>query len=303
MRSIYLSHPVPKGQLPYFQKEFHRYSVIDLPPSDAQWKNIEIYFGETFHHELLKKAPALQWIHLSHVPDPLLIKELSKKKELLVSVSKGSHTKSISEYLLASIFSVNKGFILTSDKLHFISQNIENQKILVIGDNLNTLAFAKRAASFKAQIWLLQEQKSFRPYFKKIFFFDNLHSILPTVDIVISAASYAERLPKLGVEEFKLFEKNALFIGINYLAHIHFDALCAAIEKHPLRKCVLDLPLKSELSQKLEKHPQCLVTYREALHPMYPSNKAFHMFRQNLRYYIQGSMDQINGILLFPKNL
>ena len=177
---------------------------------------------------------------------------------------------------------------------------MQKKTLLQVGLGEVGTQIVRLAGNLGMKTWGVRRQRSFHPYCKKTFPLSNLHSLLPVVDVVVVALPQTLH-PEIffGMEEFNLMKPDSIFIVVGEGGYVDEKALATVAKKGKFRGVLLDAfqtepPPKSS---PLWGIPGVVLTPSVSSLPHSEEHMAFRLFRQNLRLYQPGKVNEMKNLL------
>lgn len=306
MPSIYLQKPLKPQEIQELQQEFPHYELLTSCDTDEAWNEIEILYGKFLTDENLNRAQRLRWIHCpTRDTEGLDLKAIQSKESILITLSQGKDTLQIAEFVLGTILAFGKCLFQwsqhlpiqeeTSSSLKETMWTLQNRILLQIGLGEVGSEIVKAGKNLGMKTWGVQQTRTFHPYCDKTFSSLNLHSLLPTADVVVHAKQKVGSKQKLsfGQKEFELMKSGSILILIGSSDAIDMEALYRVAKKGKFRGILLDTPTSSPLLE----IPNFISTPAVASYPSIGEHKAFQIFRHNLRLFINGKINEMKNLI------
>lgn len=298
--------------------EFPQYLFLSLTGegcaslSAEQWSRVEILYGEELDREELKKAHQLKWMHLSgddlrNIP----LKELKERKNILISTTPPPNIELLGEFIANAILSFSMNLFSWKEASHFPAliwdckwkeTMLTAKEITLLQYGLNRAGeeIAKRGKGCGMKVWGVQEKRTFHPHCHKTVSINNVHSILPNMDVVVlSFPKEREYHNVFGKGEFDLMKKEALLFVVGNNRAVDEKALVDALDKGKFRGVLIDLDRNTPLSinSKLWKRPNVIITPDISRNEEAAEGMAFQTFRYNMRQYLHGNINDMHHML------
>lgn len=312
MPSIFIHEPLPPEESGALQAEFPHYDWLSQCEGPAEWNTVEVLYGKHLRGEELKMAPRLRWIHCpSADTHGLCMKEIEGEGNILVTLSKGQNVPQMAEFVIGAILAFAKQFFHWPQAPHEPEEfwdwplketmwTMQKKILLQVGLGEVGSAIVQMANSLGMKSWGVRRQQSFHPYCNKTFPMSNLHSLLPVVDVVVLA------LPKTGAgeilfkkEEFELMKRDSIFIVIGSAESVDETELAKVAKTGKFRGVLVDAfvhppPAKNSPLWNL---PNGILTPSVASYPESKEHLAFRLFRQNLRLFAPGKINEMKNLV------
>ncbi len=313
MPAIFFQEPLPFDELAALSQEFPHYDFKTECESLSDWSRIEVLYGSRLTEQQLSAAPRLRWIHSPTADtDALCLPEILNRGNIAITLSKGQNVPQMAEFVVGGILAFAKQFFHWPQAPHDPAEfwdwplketiwTLQKKTLLQVGLGEVGSGVVRLANNLGMKTWGMKQHRSFHPDCKKTFPQENLHSILPVVDVVVVA------LPKTGVEkvvfgieEFNLMKRDSIFIGVGWGGAIDEDALAKVAKTGKFRGVLLDAysrpPPPRDYS--LWGVPNVILTPSVASHPISEEHIAFRLFRKNLRVFAVGKINEMKNLVL-----
>lgn len=312
MTKILLQENIPLKLLDAMIAEFPQYTFVQQCETPSDWHSVEIIYGDTLTEEELEHAPRLKWVHSPTTnTDKLCLDQLHEKNHILLSMGGRFDVTQIGEYVMGGILACSKQFF----KWQMAPTNPEEFRDWPLKENLWTLReklilqiglgrvgteIVRLASLFGMKAWGIRTRRSFHPYCHKTFSLNELHSLLPYVD-VISVAIPRRRLkePLFSEDEFRLMKRDSIFILTGSADPIDEIALAKVACEGKFRGVILDAfntPLLPKDSP-LRAIPDCLLTPNVSSLPQRSDFPSVKLFLRNLRIYLTGKYQEMKHLV------
>ncbi|MCH9628071.1 MAG: Glyoxylate/hydroxypyruvate reductase B [Chlamydiales bacterium] len=309
MPSILFQETLPFDELATLSQEFPHYDMITECEEPDIWSRVEILYGSRLTEQQLEAAPRLRWIHSPSADTKnLCIKEIKRKENILITLSKGQNVPQIAEFVIGAMMAFAKQFFLWPQVPHEPTEfwdwplketmwTLKKKTLLQVGLGEVGTAIVKMANGLGMKTWGVRKQESFHPYCKKTFPSTNLHSLLPAADVVCVALPKMGRSETLfGLEEFTLMKRDSIFIVVGSGDSVDEEALAKVAQSGKFRGILVDAyraPPKKNFP--LWKIPNAILTPSVSSFPASEEHRAFRLFRQNLRVFAHGKINEMKN--------
>lgn len=315
MNIILIREPIPPQNLYRLITEFPHYKFIQasqeslLSLGKEQLKSVEIFYGHRLISEELDLMPLLRWVHVtSPYMDEICVNEILKKEHILVTETGNFDVDRVGEFAFASMLAFAKNLFLWenySQNPSALNENsikegmwtASNRILLQISLNSIGTEIARRAKLGEFKVWGVQEKKSFHPFCEKVFSYDQLHEVLPQVDVV-SISLTSDQEPLLKKKEFNLMKKNSVLLVFGSGASIDIEAL-AELDHSKFRGILIDAHFKKALpkNSKLWGSPHVIICPEVGAYPKKEDDSTFKIFLYNLWQFLHGNFSEMKGIV------
>lgn len=315
MNTVLMQASLDKDDIESFKEEFPQYYFqqfeSDVGSSKINWENIEILYGSRLSAEELARSPNLRWIHS---PTPslsrLCLNEIANRGNILVTTIGEENVKEVGEFVIGTLLSFAKHLFHWHESMQQPGSSwhrrwrrsiwsLENRVLLQIGLGSRGTEIAKRAKELRMQVWGTrpgQTHPTFHPYCHKVFTMNDLHTILPSVDVVsICIPRQQEPILILGRKELELMKDDSVILALDHYSVVDEDALADVAKTGKFRGILFDalygpaVPLTSPLW----KIPNLLITPEISSRPISTGKHAFRVFHYNMRQY---QYDNFSGL-------
>lgn len=299
--------------------EFPHY--LFLAPSEVTYKNlgeevwsrVEILYGNKLSPEDLLQTEQLRWIH-SPVPNinPLCLKEIEKRGNIIVTSTKEENTAQIGEYVVGGILAFAKNMfhwkdvdrsplLLWDSKWRESMWTLGSKTLLQIGlGNVGT-EIARLAHEFRMKVWGVQAHRSFHPYCHKVLTFSELDSSIPEADVICIALQAGGQKEKwFHRDQIELMKKDSILVIIGYKGVIDEESLVdVANRTGKFRGILLDASYQVPISptSKLWSIRDIVITPEVAPRPKSTEKESYHLFRYNLRQYLHSNFNDMRNVI------
>jgi phosphoglycerate dehydrogenase-like enzyme len=280
--------------------------------SHEQWSRVEILYGNHLSKEELSHAHQLKWLHLtSDDHRHISLDAIKAKGNILITDTLPPNTDQLAEFVVATIYSFAKNLphwheaaqfpgLIWDCKWKETMWNIHDCTLLQIGLNSLGTEIAKQCRHLGMNVWGVQEKRTFHPYCQKTVSINNLHSVLPRMDIVIiSLPKGREYKNAFGKAEFELMKKDAVLVVVGNNKAVDEQALIATLNQGKLRGVLIDsyqgTPLAT--SSLLWRRPNVVITPDISSNPDNAATQSFQTFRYNMRQYLHGNINDMHNVV------
>lgn len=290
---------------------FNRNTYKNLSKQD--WAKVEIIFGNCLTKEELAAAPQLHWIHS---PTPslsrLCMTALEKKESILITNTKGENIAQMGEYAIGGMLAFAKNFFHWKERntepggvwdshWRHAMWTLDERHLLQIGLGRTGTEITRRAQQMGMQVWGVQELRSFHPYCEKVIAAKDLHSVLPTADVVSLCLPRGREYDGwFDADKIALMKEDTILVILGSHRVVDEGALYKAALEGKFRGILLDAFYEAPIppSSKLWKIPDIIITPEVAPRPKIRPRQAFRTFRYNLRQYLHGNYTEMRNLIL-----
>ncbi|MCH9611368.1 MAG: putative 2-hydroxyacid dehydrogenase [Chlamydiales bacterium] len=308
---LFHSSADPKS-LSSLQREFPSYEILTSIKEESDWQEVEIFYGKELSDSDFEQAPHLRWVHApSYDLDNLPIEKIRERGSVMLSTGFKQNVENVAEFVMGAILSFSKQFFHWPSVPHEPQEfwnwplketmwSLRNKTLLQIGLGRVGSEVTRLAKLFEMKTWGVGLEKNFHPYCNKTFSFNNLHSLLPSSDVVVVAfPGQGKGRTLLGKEEMALLKPDSILIVVGTRETIDEKALVEVAKSGRLRGILLDALKKPPLrNSPLWSIPGMILTPNVSTFPEIETDEAnFAHFRRNLRSYIKGHILEMKNIL------
>lgn len=316
MNIILLQGQLTLQEIDQLLKEFPQFLFLSLSEasyknlSPEHWSRLEVLYGFRLAKEELAMADQLRWIHC---PGPYLnrlcVDEIEKQGNILITNTVDENIPQIGEYAMSIVLAFAKNLfawkqvnqfpaLVWDSKWRDTMWTLKNKILLQIGLGKEGAEIARRAQQMEMKVWGMHENRSFHPYCNKNFAFKDLHSLLPSVDVVsLCLARGKEYHHWFQQEELELMKQDSILMSIGSSTVIDEEALVKLVEKDKFRGIVLDAFYQTPIpvTSPLWKIPNLIITPDVSQRPKSMERQAFRLFLYNLRQYQHGNFKDMRN--------
>lgn len=309
MPAIFFQEPLPLDEFASLKREFPHYELLTKCEDSSFWATVEVLYGSQITEEQLHIAPRLRWVHCPTADtESLCLNEIRKRKNVLITLSKGQNVPQIAEFVIGTIFAFGKQFFHWKNVSHDPDEfrnwplkdtmwSMQKKTLLQVGLGEVGSAVVKLAGTLGMKTWGIRRQQSFHPYCRKTFSLTHLHSLLPAVDVVVVALPQTVNDEILfGFDEFNLMKPDSIFIVVGAGRPIDEEALAQIGLTGKFRGIWLDAFHHPPSKQSpLWEIPNTILTPSVASLPASEEHMAFRLFRKNLRFFVSGKINEMKN--------
>lgn len=313
MHTILLKTAITPHQLDTLHTEFPHFSIITEPQEiEPKRDQIEIIYGDTLSLDELQSTHHLRWVH---IPSPstrnICLEALKDERHLLISTTTDDHLRHIGEFSIGVILSFAKNVFAWKEQFQGPESDCKeellssmwsatNKTLVQIGLGGVGTEIAKRSKMAGFRVFGVQDPPSFHPYADKTFPTKDLHSILPSADVVCVSLP-REQPPAFCMkkEQFDLLKQDAIFLAFGNGKTVSIPDLEAYAKKGTARGIVIDAHFSPSIpsSSPLWTLPNVLITPAASSYPKLESNRAFQTFLYNLRQFLHGNYSEMQNLV------
>jgi len=319
MINILFRCPIALQHRELLRQEFSQCHFIFFEELEEQfispdiWRDVEILYGDELLPQELSEASLLRWIHSpARNMDRLCLNPIHERGNILLTYPGEENIPQIAEFVISAIMAFTKQLfqwkclgcksskkLWTSD-LKYEMWFLEDHELLQIGLGKVGSEIAKCAKHCKLKVRGVYRRRSFHPYCEKVVAEEDLHSMLPSADIVCLSLPCSERYDHwFGREELELIKDDSIFVIIGCGRVVDGVALEEVAASGKFRGIVIDAFNAKTLSKNspLWKLPNVLVTPNVANYPLMSSENPIWSFCRNLRHYLHGNYEEMQGTI------
>ena len=302
-------------QLILLAKKFPEFKIINafnkkiLNPSI--WKKVKIIFGEKIDEEEVLKSPNLRWIHSSSIfVYKIKLRELYKNRNLLLSFTTEADLHQISEMTLSVTSLFAKNLHILSNKETSPSEiklainsilDIRNLNFLQVGMGAIGSEICRKAKQADMKTFAADKYSSFSPYWKKVFEFNNLNSILSRMDVIcISIPNRLQEQHYLTYNELSKIKEDAILLIVGS-GGIDISSLEKLIVNKKFRGVFIDSPESGKLHAKsspIIKLKNVITANEISREPRSSNEISFKSFVYNLKCFNLKNFEVMKGRVL-----
>lgn len=316
MSSILLRTQLNSNEIDELQSQFPEYDVLwqssSTPLSDDEWSTIEILYGTHLSTKELGQASRLRWIHVPQPQTQALPRGLIEKtKNLIVTNTKDPNVTPIAEFVFAGILAFAKNLfhwkklephqLEWDDPYRSLMWTLQKKTFLQIGLGPVGAQITSYAHKMNMKTWAVHEPPSYQPSCEKVFSIKELHSLLPTTDILSIAHPRGERSTRLlEKEQLKLLKKDAILILIGSEGILDKQALLELAQAGHFRGILIDATDEKSFpaDSPFWKIPHVLITPGIASLPEQSERLGFQQFLFNFRRYLRNDFDGMKNLVI-----
>ena len=267
---------------------------------DDMLGRIEIIMG-TPNVALLKKLPALRWLHLSIAgSDRYCDRSLYAGENVLLTNSSGVFGQPISEYIIGMFLALSRGFHLYRDEMmagtwskRHLSNDFAGSTVAVIGMGDIGGSVAKKAHALGAHVVAIKNNVGEKPdYVDELYGADMLDEVISRSDFIsLSLPNTKNTQHFIAKKHFDLMKKNAIIVNVGRGTAIDQDALAQALANERIFAAGLDVTTPEPLPKEhpLWQEKRCLITAHNSGASNGNAERILDIFTDNLEKYINGS--------------
>lgn len=301
---LFIRAPIEVGEFLVLQKEFNRtYEIYEWPPGrpipPEEWRDVEVLYSNELSHEELEAAHQLRWIHLPTSSfEGIPLPTIRHLRDVLVSYTKTEgQAHQVAEYCFGGYLAWIHGLLGPSSPDNPPSmETIRGKTLLQIGIGEVGGAITQLAKeAFGMRTWTVQEKPSFHPYCDRVYTYEELHSLLSSVDLLVITPTPGWKSPiRFAQQQFDLLNPKAVIIALYSSDLIDLEALHTSLIAGRFRGVILDSKHLPEMKERSSfENERLLITPGVTLFPEEEAIAGFRQFRANLRRYIRGDFQTL----------
>lgn len=316
MPAILIQENIDPSEIRHWEEIFpHSRFIIQIgetaPLREDEWADVEILFGCSLCKDVLPFATQLRWIHCA-TPDlsGLCWEEIQKRGNILITFTDEENQQQIGEYVFGSILAFAKNLfhwhssrvipsLLLQASWCSTMWSLDSRTMLQIGFSNIGKELVQRASQYGLRVWGVSERRSFRPLCHKTFSYEDIHSALPSADIV--CLHLPPSLPArilFGERELARMKQDAILVLLGSRG-VDWQCLKNRVLVERLRGLIVDTPdlLPIPEADPFWTLPHILVTPGISVYPKKKAYQAVKNFTFNLRQYVQKNYGDMKNLV------
>ncbi|WP_188456803.1 D-2-hydroxyacid dehydrogenase [Virgibacillus oceani] len=267
---------------------------------------IVVSYGSDFTEDIINQASNLKWIMVLSAGLDQMPFEAIKRRDIVVTNSRGIHKVPMSEYaifMLLQVYRNGKQLIEKETSSHWDEavriQEITGKTMLVVGAGAIGQEVARLAKAFRMKTIGVSRSGRSIEHFDENYTTNQLEDMLPEADFVVSVLpSTRETVAFYAFKHFELMPDHAVFLNMGRGNAVKGEDLLKAVRQGEIAHAILDvfeeepLPKESPLWQE----ENITVTPHLSGKSRHYVTRALEIFENNLHTYMNGKMDLINKI-------
>ncbi|WP_203363841.1 D-2-hydroxyacid dehydrogenase [Bacillus sp. REN10] len=302
MKTVFTFRPPRKLQAQLIENypsiEFIFYKTVE-EAEELIHAEIIVTFGEDLTPQHIEECKQLKWVMVASAGLEKMPFASFKDKDILVTNARGVHKIPMAEFTLGYLLNHVKRFpelrklqgeAIWNKRLPI--SELADQTLLVLGTGAIGSEIARLADAFRIKTIGINRSGRAVDYFAAVYPIDQLLTVLPEADFVVSILpSTNETKHLLKKEHFQAMKNTAAFINIGRGDVLEEKVLIEALNKEEIAHAYLDVfeqePLPEEHA--FWSHENITVTpHISSITPQYLP-RVFEIFEYNLERYLQGS--------------
>jgi len=264
-------------------------------------ENADILFAGRVSEANINKAKSLKWIQLhGHGIEKYLFPKVLDSEIILTNANQVHHIP-MAEHAFALMLNYTRKITHLHEaqkksywaKQDYYTEMMElyDKNLLLIGTGNIGSEIAKRAQAFGMNVSGLRRNSNLKhQYFEKIYSMEELHTIIPSMDFIISTLPLtSETKHTINKTQLMLMKKDALLINLGRGGVIKEEDLIVHLKKHKRFHCALDVfdiePLTSD-SALYQLQNVFVSPHISGISPQI-AERQYIIFKNNLERYIQ----------------
>ena len=301
---------IPKKIIDNIIKDFPvEIEPINCPNLKITNKDAEIYWGNRINNTILNMMPNLKWVHFGSVG----INRLNnmKRKDLLITSSKGLVTDSMITHVLAliGIYSRRLDIFFDNQKKPFYREdydkyfseikNFNELNILIIGLGNIGIKLAEKLYLMGSKVDGISRKKKETKFVSKQYSFKECEKHLHKYNFVISLLpENKDTINKIDYKFLSKMNSDSILINLGRGTTINEKDLVLALDNKKINRAILDVTEKEPLPSEsiLHKHSRIFLTpHISSFSPSYwPLQEK--LFRHNLNYFLKNNFKKMINI-------
>ncbi|MDM7863780.1 NAD(P)-dependent oxidoreductase [Staphylococcus borealis] len=277
----------------YPELEFYFFKKAeDIPKALKEELNILIGYDGGVDANFINECPNLKWISWYATGVNSLPLETIKKRNIILTNSRGVQAKQVSEFVLAFILDDYKkmrtSYINQINKVYdsrLTGKRLSGERVLILGTGSLAQQTVKLLKPFNMTIVGISRSGKFKEGFDCIYKIEELEKNLNKADIIINTLPETNETYHLLLEKhFELMNDECLFINVGRGTVVNEKTLIKALSQNQIRHAYIDV-FENE--------------------PLKPDNALYNIDNVTLTAHISGNDKNIkrDATKLFKKNL
>ncbi|WP_226659702.1 D-2-hydroxyacid dehydrogenase [Pseudalkalibacillus hwajinpoensis] len=263
-------------------------------------------YGEDLNEAHIQKASQLKWIMVLSAGLERMPLQAIKEKGILLTNARGIHRIPMAEYTLSVMLQVARGTkqVLSNEsskvwKKKTPIREITGSTIGIIGTGAIGSEIARVAKAFRIKTLGVNRSGHIVEHFDEIYKNDDLLSMLPKCDYVISVLpSTSETVDYFKKEQFSAMKQSGVFINIGRGDTVKEQDLIDALNENKMAHAVLDVFKKEPLDSShpfWEMENVTVTPHHSAISDNYQP-RAIEIFEHNLVHY-QNKTNEFENVI------
>lgn len=260
--------------------------------------DVLVTYGEDLNEERIDIAKNLKWIFVASAGIEKMPHNAIHDRGILVSNVRGIHKKPMAESILAHILSIKRAIPFIYDNQRKGEWNkkanlseLNGSTALIIGPGAIGAEIGRLLQAFEVYTIGCNRSGGDAPYMNETHKIDDLVSVLPNAEIVISILpSTPETKHLFTYEHFQQMSEDTIFLNFGRGDVVSTDLLIQILEEKLIRHAVLDVyeiePLPSD--SKLWKLDNVTISPHFSSHSSRYVERSLDIFKPSLRKWLNG---------------
>ncbi len=257
-------------------------------------------FDHTHREDLPDVAPNVRWVQATSAGIGQFVKRMGydvRMPSTIFTTASGVHTAPLAEFCLMSILNHYRGLahLQACQREHhwerFATTDLQGKTVGIIGLGKIGGEVARLCAAFGMQVVGVKNTPAPVAHVDRVFAPDELHTMLPTVDVVVMIVPHTPHSEKMvGAAEFAGMKEGAFFINIGRGSTVDEAALIEAVRTGKLGGAALDVFEEEPLpaASPLWDMANVLICPHSASTSDRENERITELFCDNLRRYLAG---------------
>lgn len=279
---------------------------MDEAKQHIEQAEILLTYGEDLTTDIITQAAQLKWIMVLSAGVDRMPFEVIRKQGILVTNARGIHKYPMAEYVIFMLLQVyRQGKRLMKNEAakkwdkSTRMQEITGKTMLIAGTGAIGQEVARLAKAFQMKTYGISKSGRSVEYFDKNFTADDLKTLLPSVDFVVSVLpSTPDTDGFFTYRHFKLMPAHTVFLNMGRGDVAGSEDILKAVHEDEIAHAVLDvfetepLPVGHPF---WEEENITVTPHLSGVSPNYQS-RALGIFEENLQEYIGDTKNYTNKI-------
>lgn len=260
---------------------------------------ILVTYGNDVTDAIIDQAASLEWVMVISAGMDEMPFEALEKRNILVTNARGIHPIPMAEYAISMLLHVSRQedvlLELAKEKKwdRSVKMNeISNGRLVVLGAGAIGQEVARLAKAFRMTTYGVARTAKEVTHFDKVVSMDDIHTVLPEADFVVSVLPSTPGTKGLLTEEdFKAMNDRAIFLNMGRGDLVSSDIIIDALEQGQIAHAILDVVEEEPLPKE---HPLwetkgvTITPHLSGISPHY-LRRAFEVFTYNLDQFESGT--------------
>lgn len=285
--------------------------VVDQNAPPEAWRDAEILLSAEFENDmtlefLIEHLPRLKWLHTIYAGTDNIPWALVNARGIVVTNSAGVYAPMMAEYVIASVVMLYRNLhkYAAEQKQHRLDKHqppagfngeLFGKRMGILGYGATGRRLAESARGLGLHVWALRRTPTIldNEPVERILDMSELDVLLRESDIlVITASLNSSTRNLLGLEQFRMMNRDAVLVNVARGAILDEDALVHALNAGWIRGAILDVTTEEPLPPEnpLWDAPNLLLTPHISGEMPIGRIRSIELFCRNLRLYREGQM-------------